>query len=269
MRKGDEQDRPVPGSNQLSSTTPVEMASARWFGSRNWRILQTTRIRPVVLCFFVLLLSMPIHAAIAYAAGGREIAASGNGRDAPACSVCHGAQGEGRPDVAYPRLAGLDSEYLIEQLNAFAEGSRDNETMPPIAKALTPDERQAIAKFYAGLVTPKMEEPQKADDKTIAAGAALAGRGDWSKGLPGCGQCHGAAGQGVGKAFPRLASQSAEYIMSQLKAWKDGKRTNDPLHLMTGISSKLSDDQIAAVAAYYASLPVAAVAAAKPQGSKP
>jgi cytochrome c553 len=97
-------------------------------------------MRPVVLCFFVLLLSMPIHAAIAYAAGGREIAASGNGRDGPACSVCHGAQGEGRPDVAYPRLAGLDSEYLIEQLNAFAEGSRDNETMPPIAKALTPDE---------------------------------------------------------------------------------------------------------------------------------
>jgi cytochrome c553 len=56
--------------------------------------------------------------------------------------------------------------------------------------------------------------------------------------------------------------------MSQLKAWKDGKRTNDPLHLMTGISSRLSDGQIAAVAAYYASLPVAAAPSA-PQGSKP
>jgi cytochrome c553 len=53
-----------------------------------------------------------------------------------------------------------------------------------------------------------------------------------------------------------------------LKAWKDGKRTNDPLHLMTSISGKLSDDQIAAAAAYYASLPAAAVTAA-PQGSKP
>ena len=31
--------------------------------------------------------------------------------------------------LAYPRLAGLDSEYLIDQLNAFAEGSRDNEAM--------------------------------------------------------------------------------------------------------------------------------------------
>jgi cytochrome c553 len=226
-------------------------------------------MRPVVLCFSVLLLSMAVHITTAHAADGREIAAGGNGRDAPACSACHGVQGAGQPDVAYPRLAGLDSAYLIEQLNAFAEGRRDNETMSPIAKALTPDERQAIAKFYAGLTAPKMEESKKADDKTIAAGAVLASRGDWSKGLPGCGQCHGAAGQGVGNTFPKLAAQSAEYITAQLKAWKDGKRTNDSLHLMTGIASKLNDDQVAAVAAYYASLPVAAVASAMPQGSKP
>lgn len=212
---------------------------------------------------------MPIDAATAHAADGQQIAANGNGRDAPACSACHGAQGEGQPDAANPRLAGLDSAYLIEQLNAFAEGRRDNETMAPIAKALAPDERQAVAKFYAGLVTPKIEGPTKADDKTIAAGAALASRGDWSKGLPGCGQCHGAAGQGVGKTFPKLAGQSVEYITAQLKAWKDGKRSNDSLHLMTGIASKLNEDQVAAVAAYYASLPVAAVAAAMPQGSKP
>ena len=224
---------------------------------------------PNVLCIFVLLISTPIHAVTAYAADGGQIAANGNGRGAPACSACHGAHGEGQPDVANPRLAGLDSEYLIAQLNAFAEGSRDNEAMSPIAKALTPDERQAVAKFYAGSVTPKSEESHKADDKTIASGAALANRGDWSKGLPGCGQCHGPAGQGVGKTFPALAGQSAEYIMRQLKGWKDGKRTNDPLHLMTGTSSKLSDDQIAAVAAYYASLPLAVRAAAKPLGSTP
>jgi cytochrome c553 len=226
-------------------------------------------MRPAVLCFFVFLLSMAVNAATALAADGRDIAANGNGRDAPACSACHGAQGEGRPDSPYPRLAGLDSAYLVAQMKAFATGGRDNEAMSPIARALTPDERQAVAKFYAGLVTPKIDEPQKADDKTIAAGAALASRGDWSKGLPGCGQCHGAAGQGVGATFPELAGQSAGYIVSQLKAWKDGKRTNDPLHLMTGISSKLSDDQIAAVAAYYASLPVAAAASATPQGPKP
>src|ERR1700678_2753342 len=217
---------------------------------------------PIVLCIFVLLISTPIHAVTVYAADGQQIAAGRNGRNEDACSACHEAQGEGQPDAAYPRLAGLDSEYLIAQLNAFAEGSRDNEAMSPIAKALTPDERQAVAKFYAGSVSPKIEESHKADDKTIASGAALANRGDWSKGLPGCGQCHGPAGQGVGKTFPQLAGQSATYIINQLKAWKDGKRTNDPLHLMTGIARKLNDDQVAAVAAYYASLPVAAAPAA-------
>jgi cytochrome c553 len=233
-------------------STAIEIASA-------------TSLRPVVLGLLVLLLSMPVRAVTADAADGGQIAANGNGREAPACSACHGVQGEGQPDVGNPRLAGLDGEYLIAQLNAFAEGSRDNETMSPIAKALTPDERQAVAIFYAGSVTPRIEESRQADGKIIAAGAALARRGDWSKGLPGCGQCHGAAGQGVGKTFPALAGQSSEYIMRQLKAWKDGKRTNDPLHLMAGISSKLSDDQIAAVAAYYAGLPVAA----KSLGSKP
>jgi cytochrome c553 len=143
---------------------------------------------------------------------------------------------------------------------------RKAETMHPIAKALSAEERQAVAKFYAGLTAPAIAEPNKADDNIIAIGATLANRGDWPKGLPGCGQCHGAAGQGVGETFPKLAGQSAEYIANQLKAWKDGKRSNDPLHLMTGISSKLNDRQVAAVAAYYASLPAIPTT---PQGSKP
>jgi cytochrome c553 len=154
-------------------------------------------------------------------------------------------------------------------LNAFAEGDRDNETMRPIAKALTSDQRQAVAAFYAGSTAPKIEQPKAPDSKTIASGLSVAERGDWSKGLPGCGQCHGPSGQGVGTTFPRLAGQSAEYLSNQLKAWKDGKRANDPLHLMTGISSKLSDDQVAAVSAYYASLPAEGLPAITPLGSKP
>ena len=223
----------------------------------------------VRMALSIILLALPGLMARACAADGRAIATNGNGGAAPACSACHGEHGEGQPAAAFPRLAGLDSGYLVGQLDAFAQGSRNNETMGPIAKALSPDERQAVATFYAGLDAAKVEEPKKPDEKTVATGRSLADRGDWSKELPGCGACHGAAGQGVGKTFPKLAGQSAEYIMSQLKAWKDGKRTDDPLHLMTGIASKLSDDQVAAVSAYYASLPVGAAAPTTPQGSKP
>ncbi|MCS3730920.1 MULTISPECIES: c-type cytochrome [Bradyrhizobium] len=231
------------------------------------QVAEKAIVLPVVIVCITLLFLALLYSGPARAFDGKNIAANGNGRDAPACSACHGEQGEGRPDAAYPRLAGLDSQYLVQQLNAFAEGKRDNETMHPIAKALTPDERQAVANFYAGLTTAVVAEPKKADDKAIAIGAALASRGDWSKGLPGCGQCHGAMGQGVGKTFPKLAGQSSEYITSQLKAWKDGTRTSDPLHLMTGIASKLDDKQVAAVAAYYATLP-AAKPSTTPQGSK-
>jgi cytochrome c553 len=49
-----------------------------------------------------------------------------------------------------------------------------------------------------------------------------------------------------------------------LKAWKEGKRSNDPLNLMTGVVSRLSDKEIEAVAAYFASLP-----ASPQQGAKP
>ena len=198
-------------------------------------------------------LTLAISLQSAMAADGRDLAANGNSNGAPPCSACHGEQGEGRPDAAYPRLAGIDGKYLLQQLNDFADKNRDNEIMHPIAKSLTPDERIAVTSFYAALTTPTAAEPKRPDDKVVAAGAALALRGDWSKGLPGCGQCHGPAGQGVG-VFPKLAGQNAAYITNELKAWKDGKRGNDPMHLMTGVVSKLDDGQIAAVAAYYASL---------------
>jgi cytochrome c553 len=251
----------------LPTARRAEAAAATVDPRHTW--LPQWRVCSVSMALSIILLVVPGVMERARAADGQAIAANGNGRDAPACSACHGEHGEGQPAAAFPRLAGLDSGYLIAQLDAFAQGSRNDETMGPIAKALSTDERQAVATFYAGLDAAKIEAPKKLDEKAVAIGRSLADRGDWSKELPGCGQCHGGAGQGVGTTFPKLAGQSAEYITSQLKAWKDGKRTDDPLHLMTGIASRLSDDQLVAVAAYYASLPVVAAAPTTPQGSKP
>lgn len=44
---------------------------------------------------------------------------------------------------AFPRLAGTGQAYLQGQLDAFGNGSRKNAIMQPIAKNLTPTERQA------------------------------------------------------------------------------------------------------------------------------
>lgn len=202
----------------------------------------------------VAMMASLVLAAPASADDGATIAAKGAAEGSPACASCHGAHGEGAADSGFPRLAGLKAAYLREQLQAFADGTRESDIMTGIAKSLSPEARDAVASYYAGLATAIAPAAEAPDAKLIARGNALAVIGDWAHGVPGCGQCHGPAGQGVGDRFPPLAGQSAAYIEGQFAAWKEGKRKNDPLHLMAGIASKLSDDDVKAVAAYYAGL---------------
>jgi len=60
--------------------------------------------------------------------------------------------------------------------------------------------------------------------------------------------------------IPNLAGQRLAYLEVQLKALKDGSRKNP---VMNAIAGQLNNDDIANVAAYFASLPGAAAAAAK------
>jgi cytochrome c553 len=69
------------------------------------------------------------------------------------CANCHGSGGEGGLTGA-PRLAGLAQTYLEQQLAAYANGSRQQAVMTPIARALTAGEREAITAYYAGLRAP-------------------------------------------------------------------------------------------------------------------
>ena len=70
-----------------------------------------------------------------------------------------------------------------------------------------------------------------------------------------CSACHGANGVSVGDAIPNLAGQKVAYLEAQLKALKDGSRKHP---VMGAIAAQLSADDIANVAAYFASLPGAA-----------
>lgn len=202
----------------------------------------------------------------ALAASGQDIAHNGKGDAVPACSACHGEQGEGQPDAGFPRLAGLNAGYLADQLTSFVDKTRRNDIMAPIAAGLSDDDRKAVAAYFASLNPPEAKSDTPPDKALVAAGAVIAQRGDWSKGVPACALCHGAAGLGVGASFPHLAGQSQTYIANQLDAWKKGERSNDPMHLMAGVAGKLDDDEIKAVAAYYASLPVSVAAASSTAG---
>ena len=72
-----------------------------------------------------------------------------------------------------------------------------------------------------------------------------------------CGACHGPQGVAIAPTFPNLAGQSATYLYLQLKAFKDGQRS-DPV--MTGQAAALSDQDMRNLATHFADLP------AKPAG---
>lgn len=187
---------------------------------------------------------------------GKTLATTGGG-GVPPCSACHGADGGGQAASGIPRLAGLDAGYVHAQLTAFANGSRANAMMGPVAKAMDANAMADAAAYYASLQAPA-PEPSTAPETQVAAGKMLAERGDWSRDVPACASCHGGSGHGVGAVFPAIAGQSTAYITNQLKAWKAGSRHDDPLGLMHSVATRLSDEQVAAVAAYYATLPGAA-----------
>jgi cytochrome c553 len=65
-----------------------------------------------------------------------------------------------------------------------------------------------------------------------------------------CAGCHGADGKGVAPN-PVLAGKKEDQIIQALKDYKSGKRDNA---VMKGMASSLSDQDIANVAAYFASL---------------
>jgi cytochrome c553 len=68
-----------------------------------------------------------------------------------------------------------------------------------------------------------------------------------------CTMCHGAQGMSASNA-PNLAGQYPEVVIKQLRDYRDGKRVSA---VMQGLAARLSDEAIADLAAYYASLPKA------------
>ncbi len=195
-------------------------------------------------------------------ADGASIAKAGAGA-APACQTCHGPAGEGIAQAGFPRLAGLGAPYLRRQLDAFADGTRVNASMMPIAKALSVADRAAVSEYYSALTAPAtlpapLPAPPASGPTTSAAalvGATLATRGRWADKLPACEQCHGPGGRGVGPDFPALTGQGATYLANQLTAWKTGARPPGPMGLMAVVANKLTDAEVRAVADHYASLP--------------
>ena len=80
-----------------------------------------------------------------------------------------------------------------------------------------------------------------------AAGNAEAGKSKSST----CVACHGANGISLIPMYPNLAGQKEQYLVLQMKAFRDGTRKN---MVMAPMAAGLSDQDIADLAAFYAGL---------------
>lgn len=168
-----------------------------------------------------------------------------------ACESCHGGQGQGNPAVGAPRIAGQPAAYLARQLESFADGSRHNPTMAPIAKSLDDKTREALAAYYSTLAVP-YGPPEKRAKNPVDRGKRLARVGDGERAIQACGNCHGPDGIGEPPSYPYLAGLHRDYLVATLRAWRDGSRRNDASGQMPIIAKRMKDDEIEAVAAYYA-----------------
>jgi cytochrome c553 len=167
------------------------------------------------------------------------------------CKTCHGLSGQGYHGFfPIPRLAGLQTEYIENQLAAFIERRRENKYMYDVAHVLSPATRAALAKHFMGLnAKPLGGAPRK----LVAMGKKIYEDGVPETNVPACMACHGSEAKGQA-AIPRLAGQLQDYIVNKLVNWNK-ERGQDPKHpdisaIMLPTSHNLTKSQIAEVAAY-------------------
>ncbi|MET0071262.1 MAG: c-type cytochrome [Candidatus Thiodiazotropha sp.] len=163
------------------------------------------------------------------------------------CAGCHGADGNSPINPLWPKIAGQHPRYIEKQIKDFKSGARTDQMMAPMAMPLNDQQIADLAAYYSG--QPRQSGEAAAD--MVAAGEALYRGGNPETGVVACMACHGPAGSGNPQAnFPAVAGQHAAYTEKALKDFRDGNRTNDNAKMMQGVVSRMTNDEMAAVAQY-------------------
>lgn len=178
------------------------------------------------------------------------------------CAACHGADGNS-PAPTFPKLAGLGEKYLAKQLMDIKSGEREVPQMIGQLDNFNEQDLQDIAAYFASqpmqlagseAISVMLNSGESVDG--LMLGRELFRAGNPETGVPACMGCHSPTGIGNAPAgYPRLSGQYAQYVESQLKAFRAGSRTNDgDTRVMRTVAKQLSDAEIKALANYVAGL---------------
>jgi cytochrome c553 len=179
--------------------------------------------------------------------------ARGQQISAGVCAACHGADGNS-VIAANPKLAGQHADYLYKQLVDYskpssAKDARVNAVMAGFAGALSDADKRHVAAY----LSQQKKTPGTARNKdTLELGQKIYRAGIAAKNVPACSGCHAPNGAGIPSQNPRLSGQHAEYTVATLQAFREGTRRNNLA--MSQIASRLTDEEMKAVADYLAGL---------------
>ncbi len=174
------------------------------------------------------------------------------------CATCHGETGaSGNPHI--PRLDILSETYMTLSLQAYLTGERDSGYMEHAASEVPEAELAQYAARFARAVP----EGEAGPPTSLAArGERLAMEGAPGSDVPACAACHGPWPEALDPAYPSLSGQYRPYLEAQLKLWRQGARGGTRVAgLMHQAAKRLTDDEIAALAAWYAARRPAALEA--------
>ena len=163
------------------------------------------------------------------------------------CFECHGADGMGKSDPAYPVIAGIPAAHIEEAIYAYIDGARQCLREPRMCETVaswTADQVSAAAEYFSGRA--REYNLEKFDPELAARGAVLHERH--------CGACHlPPHDEDVAYAIGiPLHGQRAGYIRDSIRAYFSGKR--EPLlDTMAHENGQFDDRDFEALVNYYSS----------------
>lgn len=171
------------------------------------------------------------------------------------CAHCHGMDGV-LANMGAPFIAGLDQDYMVSAMLAYADGSRKNDQMKGIVAELKlkPEQIADVSAYYASFKTswkgaevgnksnsvPMVSFSQDA----VKAGSTIASR---------CNSCHGEnRSTNRNEVIPVLAAMAPEYLIPAFKSYFNGKRNHAVMKIF---GSSINEEEIKQLAAYFAVQP--------------
>lgn len=203
-------------------------------------------IKTIAISLIAIVVATP-----ALAAGDAE---AGHNK-AAACAGCHGADGNATVPN-YPKLAGQNAGYLVQQLKNFKAGIRKNPIMSPQVANLKPQDMEDLAAYFS---QQKRTLGAATDPAMRKLGERIYRGGIENKSVPACMACHSPNGAGNAPAkYPSLGGQHADYVAKTLKDFRSGARGANPKDsagaIMRDVVKRLDDKEIKAVAEYVSGL---------------